>query len=137
TTASHRIIHRLKLSSAVLLALLLSFSAANAQQTPPPQTDAQAELKILTSNETEKDSGIWIDGEYIGYLRDFWGNKKILLAPGEHEITVRKFGYKDFTQKLMAEAGKEYLIVTMLQLDVSTQYPVQNTADIRLNVNPS
>src|SRR4051812_34773034 len=137
TTASDYVIRSLKLIPTVLLLLLFSFLRSNAQQTTPPGNDGQGELKILTSNETEKDSGVWLDGEYIGYLRDFWGNKKILLAPGEHQVTVRKFGYQDFTQKVNAQGGKDFLIVTMLQIDTATQYPVQNTADIRVNVSPS
>jgi hypothetical protein len=120
----------------LLVALLISLSPAVAQQ-DSARNNGQSELKILTSNETEKDSGVWLDGEYIGYLRDFWGNKKIVLPPGEHQVTVRKFGYQDFTQKIMADTGKDFLIVTMLQIDTATQYPVQNTADIRVNVSPS
>jgi PEGA domain len=121
----------------LLVFALLCFPTAYAQENSASVNNGESELKILTSNETEKDSGVWIDGEYIGYLRDFWGNRKILLMPGEHEVTVRKFGYKDFTQKVMAEPGKDFLIVTMMQIDTATQYPVQNTADFRVNVSPS
>jgi hypothetical protein len=97
--------------------------------------DDPGELQIVTSHETEKDSGVWADGEYIGYLRDFWGNKKILLSPGEHEISVRKFGYKDFTQNIQIEPGKIQLLPIILQLDVNTQYPTQNTATLRISAN--
>ena len=113
--------------------LLLAAGPATAQQ---QQDDTPGELQILTSHETEKDSGVWIDGEYIGYLRDFWGNKKILLSPGEHEISIRKFGYKNFTRKIQVETAKAQLLPIMMELDVSTQYPTENAATLRINANP-
>jgi hypothetical protein len=47
----------------------------------------------------EETSGVWIDGQYVGYLRELKGSKKILLLPGEHEITIRQGGYVDFVQR--------------------------------------
>jgi PEGA domain len=126
---------RFRAASVLLATLLLAASPAPAQ--PPAQQDAgTGELKIVTSNETEKDSGVWVDGEYIGYLRDFWGNKKILLPPGEHEVTIRKFGYKDFTQKIQIESAKTQYLPIMLELDLTTQYPTKNTAELKINAYP-
>jgi PEGA domain len=120
-----------------LLALAL---AAFALPLAPPiraqQADDPGELQIVTSSETEKDSGVWVDAEYIGYLRDFWGNKKIMLAPGEHEISLRKFGYKNFTQKIQMESGKTQFLPIMMEIDVNAQYPTQDTANLRINVSP-
>jgi hypothetical protein len=110
---------------------LLSIAPLAAQQVDDP-----GELQIVTSHETEKDSGVWVDGEYIGYLRDFWGNKKILLPPGEHQISIRKFGYQDFTQKVQIDPGKIQLLPINLQLDVNAQYPTQNTVSLRINATP-
>lgn len=111
--------------------LLLVAAPAPAQQDAAP-----GELQILTSHDTEKDSGVWVDGEYLGYLRDFWGNKKIMLQPGEHEVSVRKLGYKNFTQTIQVETAKLQLLPIMLELDFSTQYPVENTATLRVNASP-
>jgi hypothetical protein len=95
---------------ALIIGLLIPVCPANARPVPQQpvaqQDDTRGELQIVTSSETEKDSGVWVDSEYIGYLRDFWGNKKILLDPGEHEITIRKFGYKPFTQKVRIDTGQ-------------------------------
>ena len=100
------------------------------------QVDDPGELQIITSHETEKDSGVWVDAEYIGYLRDFWGNKKILLAPGKHEISIRKFGYKNFTQEVQIESAKIQFLPIMMEIDVTTQYPTQNTATLKINASP-
>lgn len=125
---------RLVLAIAALL-ILVAVSPAPAQQTAQ-QADSPGELQILTSHETEKDSGVWIDGEYVGYLRDFWGNKKILLPAGEHEVSVRKFGYKDFTQKIQTETAQVQLLPIMMELDLSAQYPTENTATLKITANP-
>ncbi len=113
------------------LLFLLSVAPLAAQQVDDP-----GEIQILTSNETEKDSGVWVDDEYIGYLRDFWGNKKIMLSPGEHEIGIRKFGYKDFKQKVQIDPGQVYLLPIHMELDVNTQYPTENTVSLRINATP-
>jgi hypothetical protein len=60
--------------------------------------DVLGEIELLAASKVEKTSGVWIDGQYLGYLKELKGSKKILLLPGEHEV-VRQGGYKDFTQK--------------------------------------
>jgi hypothetical protein len=119
------------LTFTVIANLIFLATPAHAQHVDDP-----GDLQIATSAETEKDSGVWIDSEYIGYLRDFWGNKKILLSPGEHELTVRKFGYKPFTSKIQIESGKTFFFPIHMELDVNTQYPTKNTAQMRINVTP-
>jgi len=44
-------------------------------------------------DEGRKSSGVWIDGQYVGYMRKSGACKKILLLPGEHQISVRQTGY--------------------------------------------
>jgi hypothetical protein len=103
---------------------------------PAQQEQAPGEVQLLTANDADKDSGVWVDGEYVGYLKDFWGNKKILLPAGQHEISVRKGGYKTFTRKIQVESGKPLLVPVTLELDLSTQYPVGDTAELKINASP-
>jgi hypothetical protein len=116
---------------AFIFLLSAAVSPAFAQQVDDP-----GELQVVTSHETEKDSGVWIDAEYIGYLRDFWGNKKILLPPGEHEISLRKFGYKTFTQKVPIDSAKTYFLPVALEIDVQAQYPTKDTAALKIIASP-
>src|SRR5437870_2233846 len=44
------------------------------------------ELQLEGATKVEKTSGVWIDGQYLGYLDELKGTKKILLLPGEHKI---------------------------------------------------
>ena len=119
-----------------VFALATALLLLPAPQIAAQQVDEPGELQILASHETEKDSGLWVDGEYIGYLRDFWGNKRIILYPGEHEVSVRKFGYQDFTRKVSIDPGKVQLLPLMMELDVNARYPTTNTATLKINANP-
>jgi hypothetical protein len=101
------------------------------------QQEALGEVQLVTYNDSDKNSGVWIDGQYAGYLQNFWGNRKIMLPAGEHEITVRKGGYRTFTTKIQVEPGKPPLLVpVMLELDVTTQYPTGATADLKIYASP-
>jgi PEGA domain-containing protein len=65
------------------------------------------EVELLGASKVENTSGVWIDGQYVGYLNELKGSKKLLLLPGEHEITVRQGGYLDFVQKVTVRAGEK------------------------------
>ena len=107
-----------------------------ARPAPAQQEQALEEVQLLAANDADKDSGVWVDGEYLGQLKDFWGNKKILVPAGEHEISVRKAGYKTFSSKVRVESGKPLLVLLTLELDLSTQYPVGATAELKINASP-
>ena len=47
------------------------------------------EIQLEGATKVEKTSGVWVDGQYVGYLKELKGSKKVLLLPGEHEIAVR------------------------------------------------
>jgi glutaredoxin-related protein len=76
------------------------------------------------------------DGQYVGYLKELKGSKKVLLLPGEHEITFRQGGYVDFTQKLMVRAGQTETLNVKMEKDTRVQLP-KVTAEIKLDVNPN
>jgi len=94
-----------------LLATLVAFFTFNSMITPlSAQTTILGELTFKGASKVEKTSGVWIDGKYVGYLGELWGPKRILLIPGDHDLTVRQAGYKDFSEKLTVEP-KELLLV--------------------------
>ena len=61
--------------------------------------DVLGEIELVGATKVEKTSGVWIDGQYVGYLKELKGSKKILLLPGEHEIVVRQAGIQGFLPK--------------------------------------
>jgi len=63
------------------------------------KNQVMAGLRFSNSNKVERNSGVWIDGQYVGYVKELKG-KKILLLPRAHEISVREAGYKHFTRTI-------------------------------------
>jgi hypothetical protein len=77
-----------RLLSGALVFCLLSFYVG----TTYAKNDVLGELELVGATKVENTSGVWIDGQYLGYLKELKGSKKILLLPGEHEIAVRQGG---------------------------------------------
>src|SRR5258707_13512436 len=73
--------------------------------------EVMGELQFEGKSKIEKTSGVWIDGGYVGYLKELKGSKKVLLLPGEHSISVRQDGYQDFTQQVTVQPGQTYLVI--------------------------
>jgi len=94
------------------------------------------EIQLLGATKVERTSGVWVDGQYLGYLQELKGSKKILLLPGEHEIAVRQGGYLDFAQKIGILPGEKKIISVTMERDSRVQMP-QVTAEIKLDVNPN
>jgi len=69
--------------------------------------DVLGEIQLEGAAKVEKTSGVLIDGQYLGYLDELKGSKKIPLLPGEHKIAVRQNGYQDFTRELRFAARTE------------------------------
>jgi hypothetical protein len=93
------------------------------------------QVDLVGATKVEDTAGVWVDGQYIGYLGELKGSKKLLLLPGEHEVTVRQGGYMDFVQKVQVRAGETQSIDVRLEKDTRIQYP-RITAEIKLKVNP-
>jgi hypothetical protein len=114
---------------AILFALLMAVPVLYAGNGVLGQVD------LVGASKVEETSGVWIDGQYVGYLSELKGSKKLLLLPGEHEISVRQGGYTDFTQKVQVRAGEAQTVAVKLEKDTRIQYP-RITAEIKLKVNP-
>ena len=71
------------------------------------ENDVMGEIQFEGKSHVEKTSGVWVDGEYVGYLKELKGSKKVLLLPGEHVISVRQDGYQDFTRTNSCPARTE------------------------------
>lgn len=97
--------------------------------------DVLGEIELVGATKVEKTSGVWVDGQYVGYLKELKGSKKILLLPGEHEIIVRQAGYKDFSQKVTLQPGGKQAIRVVMEKDLRMRTPTV-TAEIKLSVVP-
>src|SRR5260370_41588339 len=61
------------------------------------------EIRFQADNGAAKSGGVWVDGRYVGYLHELKGSKKLLLLPGEHEISVREAGFQSVDPKITVE----------------------------------
>jgi PEGA domain len=115
-----------------MLALLSSFCFVPALHAG---NGVLGQVDLIGASKVEETSGVWIDGQYVGYLGELKGSKKILLLPGEHEIVVRQGGYMDFSQKVQIRGGETQTLDVKLEKDTRIEYP-RITAEIKLKVNP-
>lgn len=111
--------------------LLFSFWAGQASA----QNQVMGEVKFEGTTKVEKDAGVWVDGGYVGYLKELKGNKKIMLLPGEHEIVVRQSGYDDFVKKVIVEPGQTQIVNAVLLKSPRATAP-DITATLKLNIEP-
>jgi len=93
------------------------------------------ELQLEGVSKVEKTSGVWIDGQYLGYLDELKGSKKILLLPGTHKLAVRQNGYQDFTRDVVLQPGGKQLVTVTMAKDTRFVMPAV-TAEIKMSVNP-
>ena len=112
----------------VLVLLVLSIASYS-------QNQVLGEVQFISKSKTEKTSGVWIDDQYVGYTAELKDDKKVLLLPGEHEISVRQSGYMDFTEKVVVEPGKKVVLHVTMQKDPRTQFPTV-TSQLKLQVTP-
>jgi hypothetical protein len=98
--------------------------------------EVMAEIQFQGKSKVEKTSGVWVDGQYVGYLKELKGSKKVLLMPGEHVITVRQHGYRDFTERLVVQPGETQVVqVAMVKAPMGVLPEVTST--VKISVNPS
>ena len=110
------------------LALLLAVPA-NGENEVLGQVDFEGATKV------EQTAGVWVDGQYLGYLDELKGSKKVLLLPGTHQIVVRQAGYQDFTQEVTLQPADRRLVTVTLVKDPRYQMPAV-TSEVKFSVDP-
>jgi hypothetical protein len=124
------------LKSRALICVLVLFSSVTVIPALHAQNKVLGEVELVGASKVEKTSGVWVDGQYVGYLSELKGSKKLLLLPGEHDLTVRQGGYIDFVQKVTLRAGEKQSIEVKMEKDLRVTLP-QITAEIKLEVKPN
>jgi len=117
--------------AAVLAALILLLSAAESYA----DNRVMGEVQFEGASKVERGSGVWIDGQYLGYLEELKGDKKVMLLPGEHEISVRQAGFENFVRKIVVEPGQKQTVRVAMEKSVGWSTP-SATATLKLTVQP-
>jgi hypothetical protein len=96
----------------------------------------QSELKFVGHNDAEKTAGVWVDGQYVGAVKDLNGSKKITLLPGKHEILIRQAWYKELAQQVILEPGQTTTVNVVLVKEENP--PTRNaTAELKIAATPN
>ncbi|HXY13001.1 MAG TPA: PEGA domain-containing protein [Terriglobales bacterium] len=94
------------------------------------------EVELQGASKVERDSGVWVDGQYLGYLKELKGDKKILLLPGEHDIVVRQDGYEDFQTRVNLQPAEKQTVTVKMAKDLRFKMP-SVYSEVKLAVNPN
>ena len=121
------------LATVVLLSQLAFTQSSNDTQS---SNKVLGELVLAGAGDTEKNAGVWVDGQYLGYLKELKGSKKILLLPGGHDIVVKQDGYQDFSQRVAVQAGEKQTIAVKMTKDLRFQMP-STSSEIKFYVSPN
>ena len=123
-----RLLNSMKAALALLAVLLLPAKTFG-------QSKIQGELAFDPATKVEKASGVWVDGQYVGYIGELKDDKKIMLLPGSHEVSIRQTGYLNLTQTVTIEPGKRLVLRVRLEKDARVQYS-SVSSEIKLQVTP-
>jgi uncharacterized membrane protein len=93
------------------------------------------QIQFDAANKAAKSSGVWVDGQYVGYLKELKGSKKILLLPGKHHVEVRQSGYQTVTREVDLQPGEKEVVAVVMVKDPNALYGVQ-TAQIKISGRP-
>jgi hypothetical protein len=119
------------LAAGVFLALLCAMALSVAAQ----NNEILGEVRFQPENGPAKTAGVWVDGRYVGYLSELKGSKKLLLLPGEHEISVREAGYRSMDEKITVEPNAVQTLRVILSKDPRAQMPTVS-GEVRLSIEP-
>jgi hypothetical protein len=125
-------IGNLRATASLLAFILLSLGTVHLSA---QNSQVMGEVRFEGDTQLDRDSGVWIDGNYVGYVKELKGNKKVLLLPGKHQIVVRQAGYSDFTRELVIEPGQVQEVQVAMQLLPGAKTP-DVTSELKLTVHP-
>ena len=124
-----------RVSVKLAVVLLAGFCFFFAMPRAAAQNQIMGQVQFSGNTKVERDSGVWVDGQYVGYLKELKGKKKIMLLPGKHQIAVRQSGYDDFTQEIVVEPGQPQTVQVAMNMS-SRAYVPEVTSTLKLKVQP-
>src|SRR5258708_8861002 len=96
----------------------------------------QSELRFAAHSKDEKTAGVWVDGQYVGFVKELAGDKKLMLLPGKHEIVIRQAWYNEFVKEVILEPGQTHEV--NVELVKSARLPTKDaTGELKIAAPPS
>jgi PEGA domain len=115
--------------------VILGLLCAAALPVAAGNNEILGEVRFQPQNRVAKTAGVWVDGKYVGYLNELKGSKRLLLLPGEHEISVREAGYQSLEQTIGVEPHTVQTLRISLEKDLRAQFPTVS-AEVKLSIDP-
>ena len=114
----------------VFLGIMLLIPAMSAEER------VQSELRFTAHTKDEKTAGVWVDGQYVGFVKELEGNNKLKLLPGRHEVVIRQAWYDEFVKQIVLEPGQtQELNVALVK---SARLPTKDaTGELKIAATPS
>ena len=117
-------------SLTVILAVVVAVGLAQAED------KVQSELKFVAHTKADKTAGVWMDGQYVGFVKELNGDKKITLLPGKHEVVVRQAWYKDYVEQIVLEPGQT-TVVNVALLKEAKPNTREATGELKISATPT
>jgi PEGA domain len=117
-------------SLAAILAVVAVVGMARAED------KVQSELKFVAHTKADKTAGVWIDGQYVGYVKELNGDKKITLLPGKHEVMVRQAWYQDYVNQIVLEPGQTS-VVNVALIKEAKPNTREATGELKISATPT
>ena len=116
------------------LYLLVAVSCLAPMALLAEQNEILARIKFDGASGDEKTAGVWVDGQYVGFVKELKHEKKLLLLPGKHEVVVKQAWYTEHRQEVMLDPGRTYTITLNMHKD-PVQTP-QEAAQLKIVAYP-
>lgn len=129
---------RYGLRAICLLSLAAVVGSFGLQSAAHAQDNIMGQIQFIPANNAIKTSGVWVDGQYVGYVGELSGRHRLRLLPGTHDVVVRQAGYADFNKKAVIEPGLILDITVNPDKDTRFIYPeTKSSSLVTLNVQPA
>jgi PEGA domain len=92
-------------------------------------------VEFIATTKAEKSAGVWVDGQYVGFVGELKGKNRLMLLPGDHTITIRQSGYTESTQQVTIQPEELHEVRVQLEKDPHIQFP-SVTSEVKLKVQP-
>lgn len=124
---------RFRLFSLIFLAFIAFFvaSALAAQN-----SKIMGEVRFEGATKLDRDAGVWVDGNYVGYVKELKDDKKVLLLPGKHQIVAKEAGYTDWVSEIVVEPNQSQTLQVKMILQPGAHEP-RVTSQLKLTIQPS
>jgi hypothetical protein len=95
------------------------------------------ELALRPATRVEKNAGVWVDGQYLGFLKELKGKRKVLLLPGDHQVAFKLAGFLDIERTISMSPGERKTYKVKMAKNAEVRYPDRaESGRVHIDVEP-